>query len=173
MIMSDWKYKTMDKDGDWWLWKNRPVIDVRDNVVWRCSGCDNGVVLNVVNQLKQPCHKDWTVGFYSATGFDYVTGIPLVNDVVTFQGEPESDSDKQKRVQSLEYTETSSQLSCVDELFNLIGDKNVSVSFDCGGQDKTITIVDSDGKTYLATSVEELKEILSAIDTLTKYYYAQ
>lgn len=172
--MSEYKYKTMDNDGKCYIWTNKPYL--RDGVWWLSdTKMDNrlGSVMKVNKSTNHLDVEDYNIGFYSATGFDYVTGIPLVNDVVTFQGVPESDSDKQKRVQSLEYTETSPQLSCVDELFNLIGDKNVSVSFDCGGQDKTITIVDSDGKTYLATSVEELKEILSAIDTLTKYYYAQ
>jgi hypothetical protein len=172
--MSEYKYKTMDSDGKCYIWTNKPYL--RNRIWWRMR-CEIGDRLGRVRKVNESTNhldvEDYNIGFYSATGFDCVTGIPLVNDVVTFQGEPESDSDKQKRVQSLEYTETSSQLSCVDELFSLIGDKNVSVSFDYGGQDKTITIVDSEGKTYLATNVEELKEILSAIDTLIKYYYDQ
>lgn len=191
--MSEYKYKTMDEDGEWWVWKVEPAIG--DNV-WVCtSSCANdGKMLSTYGSRNLIPPTDWAMMFYCAAGFDCRTGT--ANDVLgvkRFKGRPiachqevkrttvqstdNSDVEQPKECSSIDTESVSieqdEQPSCVDELFNLIGDKNVSVSFDCGGQDKTITIVDSDGKTYLATSVEELKEILSAIDTLTKYYYAQ
>ena len=83
--MSEYKYKTMDKNGDWGIWKEKPILASGH---WYCDQ-GGGKVLNAIAQSKHSQRPDWTVGLYSPSGFDFDTGISYTADTQSFQGEGE------------------------------------------------------------------------------------